>query len=69
MDWKALIQELLDVGMTQAGIAERCGVKQNTVSDLYRRESKRPSYEFGIALTKLHAKRNRRLARADAKAA
>jgi transcriptional regulator with XRE-family HTH domain len=57
MDWKALIDDLTARGLTQAEIAEKCGVKQSTVSDLYRAETKEPRYEFGTNLRKLHAKR------------
>ena len=55
MDWKRLLTELGDAGWTQAQIAERCGVSQNTVSDLERGATANPRFAFGNALLVLHA--------------
>jgi transcriptional regulator with XRE-family HTH domain len=57
MDWKSLIQGLIDAGMTQVQIAAECGVRQSSVSDLFRGKSTRPNYEFGRKLEALHALR------------
>jgi transcriptional regulator with XRE-family HTH domain len=58
MDWKALIDELTKAGLTQAQIADECGVKsQSTVSDLARGATKSPTYDFGKRLIELHRER------------
>lgn len=59
VEWKRLIQELLDAALTQAEIASRCGVKQSTVSDLYRLPERTPNYDFGRALIDLHKRTTR----------
>lgn len=53
MDWKALIQRLIDAGMTQAQIAEKCGASQAAVSDLFRGETASPRFDFGMKLQQL----------------
>lgn len=53
MDWKALIQKLIDAGLTQMQIASACGVRQSSVSDLYRGKSESPNFDFGMKLVKL----------------
>lgn len=58
MDWKSLIQALLDGGMTQVQIAAACGVAQSSVSDLYRGKNSGPSYDFGRRLEALQAARS-----------
>lgn len=65
MDWKKVIADLLDSGMTQVQIAAKCGVSQSSVSDLYRGASKKPSFEFGSKLMELHKPRRRRQAAAQ----
>lgn len=54
MDWKKLIAELSDAGVTQAEIAAECGVAQSTISDLHRGASKSPSFDLGSSLVALH---------------
>lgn len=66
MDWKKLVSDLTAAGVTQAQIAELCGVAQSTVSDLQRGATKSPSFELGNKLIALHAER---VAPAEAKAA
>lgn len=65
MDWKKLIAELSAAGLTQAQIADLCGVAQATVSDLHRGETKSPGFSFGAALVELHREK---VAGAEAKA-
>jgi transcriptional regulator with XRE-family HTH domain len=60
MDWKRLINELMEAGHTQTRIGEVCGVAQSTISDLARGASKSPTYELGAKLIEL-----RDAARAD----
>jgi predicted transcriptional regulator len=64
MDWKKLVVELMEAGVTQTQIAEECGVAQATVSDLSR-VTRQPSFDFGTKLIALH----RRLVAEPAKAA
>jgi predicted XRE-type DNA-binding protein len=55
MDWKKLLQDLADARVTQVQIAERCGVKQSTVSELARGVTKEPQFSFGSKLQAMHA--------------
>jgi transcriptional regulator with XRE-family HTH domain len=57
MNWKKLISELASAGVTQTQIADACGVKQSSVSDLHRGATKSPSFEFGNKLIALHKER------------
>jgi transcriptional regulator with XRE-family HTH domain len=57
MDWKKLIADLMEKGVKQAEIAERCDVSQGTVSDLHTGRIKRPNFEFGTQLQALHTER------------
>lgn len=54
MDWKQLLKELDEAGMTQTQIAETCGTSQATVSDLARGVTKNPSFSIGAAVVELH---------------
>ena len=53
MDWKKLIQDLIDAGMTQVEIAAECEVAQSSVSALASGKSNSPRYEFGVRLESL----------------
>jgi transcriptional regulator with XRE-family HTH domain len=55
MNWIAIIDELLKAGLTQSRIADHCGTTQSHISFLRTGERKRPSWELGNALLKLHA--------------
>jgi transcriptional regulator with XRE-family HTH domain len=57
MDWTKIIKDLIDSGLTQARIAELCGTGQSYISGLLRNERKRPSWELGNSLLRLHAER------------
>ncbi len=57
MDWKKLLAELSEAGVTQTEIASECGVAQSTISDLNRGASKSPGFELGSRLVALHAAR------------
>lgn len=57
MDWPQLIKELADAKVTQAQIAEACGVTQSTVSEVSRGIIKSPSYTFGTRLIALHGEK------------
>lgn len=54
MNWKTLIQNLIDHGLTQAQIADRCNTGQSYISDLYRVNRKCPNWHLGESLRKLH---------------
>lgn len=50
MDWKEKLARLAEAGFTQMQIAERCRVRQSTISDIARGATKRPNYELGSLL-------------------
>jgi len=50
MDWKELINFLLDNGHTQAQIAKRCGTGQSYISSLLSGSRKSPNWGLGNAL-------------------
>lgn len=57
MDWKKLIQELLDDGMTQVQIAEAIGVTQPTVCGILKSGSGDMRWANGERLRMLHLQR------------
>lgn len=62
MDWTKIIQDLLDSGLTQAQIAEKCATGQSYISGLYRGERKCPNYDLGVAILALHKRQKRKAA-------
>ena len=54
MNWKAIIQELLDQGMTQAEIAHGIGLKQPSIAELLSGRTKEMMWRTGDRLIKLH---------------
>ena len=58
MNWKTLIAELQQRGMTQAEIGEACGTSQSTISSLIVRGGE-PAYSLGAKLRELHKKQMR----------
>ena len=55
MDWKNLIQDLRDSGLTQNEIADKAGCSQAYISDLSNgKRGKSVSYEIGTRLRDLH---------------
>lgn len=66
MNWKNLIADLMDSGMTQAEIAEKCLTSQGHVSDLYRGVRVQPGWALGERLRALHRKCRRRMERSSA---
>lgn len=69
MDWQSIIADLKARDFRQEDIASICKVKQSTVSDLARGITKRPNFEFGLALLALHKSRRKAPAAQFAKAA
>lgn len=63
MDWKSLIADLKLRGANQVQVAALCGCTQSTISDISTGKSKRPSFEIGQALIKLHSAKKRELER------
>lgn len=63
MDWKTIISDLVEVGMTQEQIADKCGCAQSTISDLATGATATPRYHIGDALRTLHMRAYRRRAR------
>lgn len=50
MDWKNVIQQILDKGLSQARIAELCRSGQSHISSLYNGKRLRPNWDLGHAL-------------------
>lgn len=53
MNWKNLIAQLQDAGLTQTEIASRCGTSQGTIGDLAAGRSTEPRFGLGSALIAL----------------
>lgn len=64
MDWKLVIGDLEDSGLTQREIAEKAGCSQPYVSQLKSGARKKPKFDVGRALVDLHStikpRRNRK---------
>lgn len=56
MDFKTVLQQIADAGMTQAEIAQKCGCKQASISDLSTGKTKQPNYQLGSSIVALHKK-------------
>lgn len=57
MDWKIIIHELQESGLTQQQIAEACETGQSHVSSLARGERLEPRWSLGERLLRLHRER------------
>ena len=57
MDWKIIIQELQDSGLTQMQIADACGTGQSHISSLARGARIEPRHSLGERLLRLHRER------------
>ena len=62
MNWKTLIQDLLNTGRTQAEIAAKIGISQPAIVDLLQSKTKSVRWEVGNELIKLHKKVMRKAA-------
>ena len=62
MNWKTLIQDLLNTGRTQAEIAAKIGVSQPSIVDLLQSKTKSVRWEVGNELIKFHKKVMRKAA-------
>ena len=68
MNWKNLITELSEMGVTQKEIAIACSVSQASISELKAGSIVEPRHSFGASLIALHAKHTKRKARLTARA-
>jgi transcriptional regulator with XRE-family HTH domain len=57
MDWKTVIADLQEAGLSQLQIARECEASQPTISELATGKTVNPSWKLGEALRKLHAER------------
>lgn len=57
MNWKNIIQDLIDSGMTQAGIGSEIGRSQGFVGDLLSGRRTGIEWEAGNKLLSLHKER------------
>lgn len=62
MNWKKLIQDLLDEGMTQVAIADEIGLKQPSIVDILQEKTKSVRWETGNKLIALHKRVMRKAA-------
>lgn len=57
MDWKKIVRELIESGMTQGEISSRTGISQSQISFLLNgKRGDRLAWGCGEALLKLHRK-------------
>lgn len=63
MDWKKITADLAEAGCTQTEIATYLGISQASVSDIATGKTRRPSWEIGDALLRLHKRVMRQAAR------
>lgn len=54
MDWKKIIQDLTNSGLTQAQIAESCNTGQSHISALSKGVRKSPNWQLGESLINMH---------------
>lgn len=54
MDFKKIIQDLIDSGMTQVEIKTECDCGQSTISDLLNGKIKNPGFAIGQRILVLH---------------
>jgi predicted XRE-type DNA-binding protein len=56
MNWPKILSDLADAGLSQAEIARELRIQQPSVSDIANGKTKRPSWDVGNGLLKLHRK-------------
>lgn len=66
MDWKALLAELDELGLTQAEIASSVGCARSTICELRSGEIKNPGWKIASALQDLVRKQRRKAKRVAA---
>lgn len=57
MNWKNIIQDLIESGLTQTKIAEMAETGQSHISALLRGDRKQPGWALGDRLISLHRER------------
>jgi transcriptional regulator with XRE-family HTH domain len=55
MDWKKIISDLSESGITQIAMAERCKCAQSTISEISKGKIKNPSFTTGFELVAMHS--------------
>ena len=61
MNWKSLLHDLRELGMTQEEIAAALCSTQSCISDLATGKTRDPAFAVGDKLQRLHAKLMRRV--------
>ena len=56
MNWREIIKELRENGLSQVEIARVCGCDQSTISDLERGVAKDPRHALGERIRAMHRK-------------
>lgn len=60
MNFKNIIQDLMQSGWSQADIATHCNTGQSHISGLCTGDRKMPGYDLGVSLVALHKRVMRR---------
>ena len=66
MDWKTIIKEIQDCGLTQNQIKAACGCSQSLISAIATGTKGNPSFATGQAMIALHKKVVRKAKRESA---
>lgn len=69
MDWKQLISDITQLGLSQADIATRTGIAASAISELATGKTKEPRWTTGQKLRALHRTAKRRKPSASAQEA
>ena len=66
MDWKQLIADITQLGISQADIATRTGIAASAISELATGKTKEPRWTTGQKLRALHRSAKRRPSKQEA---
>lgn len=64
MNWTAIIQDLINFGLTQSEIAQKCGTGQSHISSLLSGDRRSPNWQLGDSLIRLHRRQSRKAKKA-----
>ena len=62
MNWKQIISDIIDSGLSEQEIAAIVGTTQPTINRIKTGVVNQPKYEMGVALVALHKKHGRKAA-------
>ena len=64
MNWTEIIQDLINFGLTQSEIAQKCGTGQSYISSLLGGDRRSPNWQLGDSLIRLHRRQTRKTKKA-----